>query len=216
MRCCWGFIAGVCQCQSWPTLIPVGAAAKQRQSSANTSDPQHRSAALLGLSECKAGRRCFPRLPSYSSLASSLHARSNHQSALSLGEVQGCGGASASLCGSACRPAADPQIIITIKHCFPNKTISLPLILCQSLFLFTSGHSNPGTALTRGKTQAQLKISPCSVDEMEMYELTAGHHRIRILPHTCSVCADYVCFRGYFFCSCYCFSLWGSSLRLLM
>lgn len=93
---------------------------------------------------------------------------SNPQSALGLWRVQGRGCGSTSVCGSACRPAADPQIIIAIKHCFPNKTISLPLILRQSLFLFTSGHSNPGAALTRGKTQARLKIGLCSVDEMEM------------------------------------------------
>lgn len=32
-----------------------------------------------------------------------------------------------------------------------------------------------------------------------MYELTAGHHRIRILSHTCSVCADDVGLWGWCF-----------------
>lgn len=103
----------------------------------------------------------FLELPS--SLASSLHLRV--KSPVSSQPGPPLWPRSASLCGSVCRPAAHPQIIITIKHCFPNKTISLPLILCQSLFLFTSGHSNPGTAITWGKTQARLKISLCSVYE---------------------------------------------------
>lgn len=81
----------------------------------------------------------LPLLPSHSSLASSPHLRVE-----SPGSSRPQTASAARLCLhlhlSACRPAADPQIIITIKHCFPNKTISLPLIRCQSLFLFTSGH----------------------------------------------------------------------------
>lgn len=115
-----------------------------------------------------------PRFPSYSSLASSLHLRV--KSPVSSQPGSALWPRFASLCGSVCRPAADPQIIIAIIHCFPDKMISLPLILCQSLFLFTSGHSKPGTAITWGKTQTWLKIPYCSVYEMEMYELPIGHH----------------------------------------
>lgn len=91
---------------------------------------------------------------------------SNRRSGPGLRQIhrRGCASASTStsLCGSVCQTATDPQIIITIKHCFPNKMISLPLILCQSLFLFASGHSIPETALTQGenKNKARLKIPP--------------------------------------------------------
>lgn len=126
------------------------------------------STAFHGSSECKVG--CWSSIICPHTVHLQVHyiLWSNHQSALSLRQVQGCGCSSTSLCGSACRPAADPPIIITIKHCFPNKTISLPLIPCQSLCLFTSGHPHPGTALTQSKTQAQLNIPLCFVDEMEM------------------------------------------------
>lgn len=123
---------------------------------------------------------------------------SNHQSALTLRQVQRCGCASTSLCGSACRQAADPQIIITIKHCFPNKTISLPLILCQSLFLFTSGYSNPGTALTWGKNEARLKNTPLFWNVC-VNDGPSCAFAIRIRSHTWSVHADNV---GFFFRCC--------------
>lgn len=122
---------------------------------------KHRSAAFHCLSECKAG--CWssrpphqtPSLPSYSSLASSLHPQGQIASRLS-DRFMVAAEAPPHHAAQRVGPAADPQIIIAIKHCFPNKMISLPLILCQSLFLFTSGRSNPGTALTRGKTQVRL------------------------------------------------------------
>lgn len=101
---------------------------------------------------------------------------SDHRSGPGLRQTQCCGCAftSTSLCGSACRPTADPQIIIAIKYCFPNKIISLPLILCQSLFLHTSGHCIPQTALTQDTKSSMAKNTPCSSDETEMYELTIG------------------------------------------
>lgn len=150
----------------------------------------------------------LPRLPSYSSLASSLHPLV--KSPLSSQPEASPG---LRLCGSACQQAADPQIIITIKHCFPNKTISLPLILCQSLFLFTSGHFHPGTALTKGQNSSTAKYTPlfCWWDG----NVGINDGGIRILPQPCSVCAENVCFWGcVFFIDC--FSLWVRSLKLIM
>lgn len=85
---------------------------------------------------------------------------SDHRSGHGLRQIQCCGCAftSTSLCGSACRPAAEPQIIITIKYCFPNKMISLPLILCQSLFLHTLGIVSHRLLSLRTQNQAWLKI----------------------------------------------------------
>lgn len=102
--------------------------------------------------------------------------RSNHQSALSLRRVRCFGGASSSLCGSACRQASRSTDHYRYEAPFPQQNYISGFDWVPGLFLFTlvfsaSGHSNLGTALTRGKTQAQINILLCFVDEMEMLEL---------------------------------------------
>lgn len=150
----WGAVRFYSWNLSWPTFhpwIPAGAAAKQRQRLCKHLLATAPLSSLPPLVWMQSGLLELPVCPLTVHLLVHYICGSNHQPALRLRQVQRRGCASTSLCGSACRPATDPLIIIAIKHCFPNKTISLPLIVCQSLFLFTSGHSNPGTALTRGK-----------------------------------------------------------------
>ena len=91
-------------------------------------------------------RRAFLGLSVWPSLSSPASSTQQHTGRSNLGVCgrlasHGFSGWVGSLSPCVAQPAGQSRMIIAIKHCFPNTTVSLPLIRSQGLFLFTAKRS---------------------------------------------------------------------------